>query len=199
MNTATGAILWQPHTSDAVPSGIGSPLAKHPGNRIPQGNFKFRKRDHQTLLKPLMATPTQSPLQKTGQLQSVVTMVQKKVTLEQPQRDKSTHRDRSEDDVIARRHPDGTFMSAPYHLITAPPEQAEEFLLYSTDRFNRDDLEDELTDFGNIFEHRTAFTARYCMAMAVYFEVAWVCGEKWIFPLIPPQMENVSQWKMMSQ
>ena len=32
------------------------------------------------------------------------------------------------------------------------------------------------------------------MAMAVYFEVAWVRGENWIFPPIPPQME-----KMMSQ
>ena len=151
-----------------------------------------RKREHQTLLKPLAATPTQSPLQKTGRLQSVVTVVQKKETLEQPQRDKSTHRDRSEDDIIARRHPDGTFMSAPYHLITAPPEQAEEFLLYCMDRFNRDNFNDELTDFGNVFEHQTAFIAHYCMAMAVYFEVAWVCGERWIFPLILPQMEKMT-------
>ena len=83
-------------------------------------------------------------------------------------------------------------MSVPYHLITAPPEQAEEFLLYCRDRFNRDDFEDELTDFSNVFEHRTAFTARYCMVMAVYFEVAWVRGEKWIFPLIPPQMEKIT-------
>ena len=83
-------------------------------------------------------------------------------------------------------------MSVPYHLITAPPEQAENFLLYCTDRFNRDDFEDELTDFSNIFEHRTTFTARYCMAMAVYFEVAWVRGERWIFPLIPPQMEKMT-------
>ena len=153
-----------------------------------------RKREHQTLQKPLVATPTQSPLQKTGWLQSVVTVVQNKVTLEQPQRDKSTHRDQSEDGIIARRHPDGTFMLAPYHLITAPPEQAEEFLLYCTDRFNRDDFEDELTGFDNVFEHQTTFTARYCMAMVVYFEVAWVRGERWIFPLIPPQME-----KMMSR
>ena len=210
MNTATGAIPRQPHASDAIPSGVGSPLAKHPGNHTPQGNFKFkmqlkvtydcyanlrlpsRKREHQTLQKPLVATPTQSPLQKTGWLQSVVTMVQKKVTPEQPQRDKSTHRDWSEDGVIAQRHPDGTFMSAPYHLITAPLEQAEEFLLYCIDRFNRDNFEDELTDFGNVFEHRTTFTARYCMVMVVYFEVAWVRGERWIFPLIPPQMEKMT-------
>ena len=213
VNTTTGAILWWPHASDAVPSGIGSPLAKHPGNRTPQGNFKFRtqlkvtydsyvdlrprsrKREYQTLPKPLLETPTQSPLQKTGRLQSVVTVIQKKATLEQPQRDKSTHRDRSKDDVIAQQRPDGTFMSAPYHLITAPLEQAEEFLLYCTDRFNRDDFEDEMTDFGNVFEHRTAFIARYCMAMVVYFEVAWVHGEKWIFPLIPSQMEKMTSWQ----
>ena len=118
-NTATGAIPWQPHASDDVPSGIGSPLGKHPGNRVPQGDFSLRfqaqlkamygsytslrqssrKREHQTQPKPIMETPTQLPLQKAGQLQSVVSMVQKK---EQPQRDKSTHQDRSEDGVIAR-------------------------------------------------------------------------------------------------
>ena len=151
-----------------------------------------RKREHQILQKPLTATPTQSPLQKTGWLQSVVTVVQNKVTSAQPQRDRSTHRDWSEDGVIARQHPDGTFMSAPYHLIAAPPEQAEEFLLYCTDRFNRDDFEDKLMDFGNVFERRTTFIARCCMAMVVYFEVAWVRGEKWIFPLIPPQMEKTT-------
>ena len=32
------------------------------------------------------------------------------------------------------------------------------------------------------------------MATAVYFEVAWVRGEKWVFPNIPPEME-----KMMSR
>ena len=150
----------------------------------------MRKREHQTLQKPLTATPTQSPLQKTGRLQSVVTVVQNKVTLEQPQRDR---RDQSEDGVIARWRPDRTFMSVPYHLITTPPEQAEQFLLYCTDRFNRDDFKDELTDFGNVFECRTIFIACCCMAMAVYFEVAWVHGEKWIFPLIPPQMEKTSR------
>ena len=69
---------------------------------------------------------------------------------------------------------------------------AEQFVLYCTDRFNRDDFEDEVKDFGNVFEHRTAFIARYCMAMAVYFEVAWVRGEKWIFPIIPPEMEKMT-------
>ena len=109
VNTVTGTIPQQPHASDDIPSGVGSPLAKHPGNRTPQGNFKFRmqlkamydsyvnlrppsrKREHQTQPKPLVETPTQSPLQKTGWLQSVVSMVQKK---EQPKRDKSMQRDR---------------------------------------------------------------------------------------------------------
>ena len=71
---------------------------------------------------------------------------------------------------------------------------AEQFVLYCTHRFNRDDFEDEVKDFGNVFEHRTAFIARYCMAMVVYFEVAWVCGERWIFLIILPEME-----KMMSR
>ena len=79
-------------------------------------------------------------------------MVQK-VTPEQPQRDKSTHRDQSEDGVIAERRSDRTFMSAPYHLIGAPAMIAEQFVLYCMDRFNRDDFEDEVKDFGNVFEH----------------------------------------------
>ena len=104
VNIATGTISRRPHTSDDVPSGVGSPLGKHPGNRTPQGDLRFRvqlkttyesfislrppsrKREHQTQPKPLVETPTQSPLQKTGRLQSVVSVVQKK---EQPQRTKA--------------------------------------------------------------------------------------------------------------
>ena len=41
-NTLTGTIPQQPHTIGDVPSGVGSPLAKHPGNRIPSGDFSFR-------------------------------------------------------------------------------------------------------------------------------------------------------------
>ena len=205
-NTATSAIPRQPHASDDIPSGIGSPLGKHPGNRVPQGDFRFqaqlkamyksyislrppsRKREHQTQPKPLVETSTQLPLQKTGWLQSVVSVVQKK----KPQRDKSTQWDWSEDGITAHRHLNGTFMSVPYHLIGAPAVIAEQFVLYCTDRFNRDDFEDEVKDFGNVFEHRTAFIACYCMAMAVYFEVAWVRGEKWIFPIIPPEIEKMT-------
>ena len=174
--TATGAIPRQPHTIGDVPSGIGSPLAKLPGNRVPQGDFRLRfqvqlkamygsytsfrqssrKREHQTQPKLLVVTPTQSPLQKTGRLQSVVTVVQK-VTPEQPQRDESTHQDRNEDGVIAQRRSDRTFMMVPYHLIGSPETITKQFVLYCTDRFSRDDFEDEVNDYGNVFGHRTAF------------------------------------------
>ena len=135
-----------------------------------------------------MDTPTQSPLQKTDRLQSVVTVVQK----EQPKRDRSMQQDRCEDDVTIRRRADGTFMTAPYHLIGSPEVIAEQFVLYCTDRFSRDDFEDEVEDFSNVFGHRTTFIARYCMATVVYFEVTWIRGERWIFPNIPPEMEKMT-------
>ena len=101
-------------------------------------------------------------------------------------------RDQSRDVITTHRRSDRTFMSAPYHLIGAPAVITEQFVLYCTDRFNRDDFEDEVKDFGNMFEHRTAFIARYCMAMVVYFEVTWVRGKRWIFPIIPPEMEKIT-------
>ena len=101
-------------------------------------------------------------------------------------------RDRCNDDVPACRCADGTFETAPYHLIGSPETIAEQFVLYCMDRFSRDDFEDEVNDFGNVFGHRTAFIACYCMAMAVYFEVAWVRGERWIFLNIPPEMEKMT-------
>ena len=149
-NTSTGTIPRQPHTIGNIPSGIGSPLAKHPGNCVPSGDFSLksgfqsqmqmfqletkktydwytslkqlypyvkrsslRKRECQAQLKPLVETPSQSPLQKTGQLQSVVTVVHK----EQPKKDRSTQRDRCDDDAPACRCNDGMFETAPYHLI----------------------------------------------------------------------------------
>ena len=148
-----------------------------------------RKRECQTQPKLLVETPTQLPLQKTGRLQSVVSVVQKK---EWPKRDRSTQRDRSKDDITAHRRSDGTFMSVPHHLIGSPAVIAEQFVLYCTDRFNRYDFEDEVKDFGNVFEHRTAFIACYCMATVVYFEVAWVHGKRWIFPIILPEMEKMT-------
>ena len=80
----------------------------------------------------------------------------------------------------------------PYHLIGSPEVITEQFVLYCTDRFSQDDFEDEVNDFGNVFGHRTAFIMRYCMATAVYFEVAWVRGYRWIFPNIPPEMEKMT-------
>ena len=147
-----------------------------------------KKRECQTQPKPLIEIPTQSPLQKTGRLQSVVSVVQK----EQPKRDRSTQGYWCEDEVTARRRTDGTFEVAPYHLIGSPETIAEQFVLYCTDRFSRDSFEDEVNDYGNMFGHRTAFIARYCMATAVYFEVTWVHGEKWVFPNIPPEMEKMT-------
>ena len=41
-NTSTGTIPRQPHTIGNVPSGVGSPLPKHPGNRVPSGDFSLR-------------------------------------------------------------------------------------------------------------------------------------------------------------
>ena len=113
------------------------------------------------------------------------------VCKEPPKKD-STLQDRCKDDVTARRCADGTFMTAPYHLIGAPGVIAEQFVLYCTDRFSRDDFADEVEDFGGMFGHRTAFIARYCMATVVYFEVAWIRGERWIFPNIPPEMEKMT-------
>ena len=147
-----------------------------------------RKRECQAQPKPLMETPSQSPLQKTGRLQSVVTVVHK----EQPKKDRSMQRDRCNDNAPACRCDDGTFETAPYHLIRSPETIAEQFVLYCMDRFSRDDFEDEVNDFGNVFGHRTAFITHYCMAMVVYFEVAWVRGERWIFPNIPPEMEKMT-------
>ena len=119
VNTMTATIPWQPHRIGDIPSGIGSPLAKHPGNRVPSGDFtpklgfqsqlqafqletkkaynwymtlkqlypyvnrsSSRKRECQAQPKPLVEMPSQSPLQKTGQLQSVVTVVHR----EQPKK-----------------------------------------------------------------------------------------------------------------
>ena len=123
VNTATSTTPQQPHTIGDVPSGVGSPLARHPGNRVALGgDFSLkpgcqsqlqvfqahtqkmydwytklkqsqscakrpssRKWERQAQPKPLMDTPTQSPLQKTGLLQSVVSVVKK----EQSKRDRS--------------------------------------------------------------------------------------------------------------
>ena len=80
----------------------------------------------------------------------------------------------------ARWHSDRTFESAPYHLCGSPEEVAEPFVLYITNKFGREEFQDEVEDFGNVFGHRTAFVARFCMATAVYFKIAWVRGYRWV-------------------
>ena len=183
-STATSATLRQPHTADDIPSGIGSPLARHPSNCEPWGGDlrstpgyqalmkKFqdhsqktydwytklkqsqscsqrpssRKREHQAPPKPPTDTPTQSPLQKLGRLQSVVSVIKR----EQP-KDRGTPRDPADDDIPICRCSDETFESAPYHLCRSLEAIAEQFVLYCTDRFGREEFQDEVEDFGNVF------------------------------------------------
>ena len=144
-----------------------------------------RKREHQAAPKPPGGTLTQSPLQKSGRLQSVVTIVKK-----QPQ-DQGASR-YPDDNVPARWYSNQTFQSTPYHLCGSPEDKAEPFVLYITDKFGGAKFQDEVNDFGNVFGHRTAFVARFCMATAVYFEIAWVRGYRWVFPNIPPKMERMT-------
>ena len=81
---------------------------------------------------------------------------------------------------------------APYHLIgicevegKRDQESEKHLLLYMMDRFTWEHYSPELNDFGNAFSSKTVFVTRFCMAVALYFEITWVRGEKWIFPLIP--------------
>ena len=52
-------------------------------------------------------------------------------------------------------------------------------------RFSWDYYSPKLNDFGNAFGAKTVFVTKSCMVAALYFEVTWTRGEKWIFPLIP--------------
>ena len=210
----------QPHKIGDVPRGVGSPLGRHPSNReqygkgdhrstpefwalmkkvddhaqktydwysrLKQSQSSCRKREHQVAPKPPGSTPTQSPLQKSGCLQSVVFIVKK----EAPQ-DRGASRD-PVDDIPIRWQDDRTFESAPYHLCGSPEDKAEAFVLYITNKFGQREFQDEVEDFGNVFGHRTAFVACFCMATAVYFEIAWVRGYRWVFPNIPPEMERMT-------
>ena len=208
-NTAgvvTSTTPRQPHKTGDVPRGIGSPLdnfdiqtrerlqktynwysqlkKSQSRSRMPSS----RKREHQLAPKPPGGTPTQSPLQKSGHLQSVVTIVKK-----QPQ-DQGASR-YSDDNVPAHWYSDQTLESTPYHLCGSPEDKAEPFVLYITDKFGWAEFQDEVDDFGNVFGHRTAFVACFCMATAVYFEITWVRGYHWVFPNIPSEMERMTSWR----
>ena len=132
----------QPHTLGDIPSGVGSPLARHPSNHEHWGEGDLRstpgyqalmkkvqdhtqktydwynwlkqsqsstqrpssrKRECQAAPKPPADTPTQSPLQKSGRLQSVVSVMKR----EQP-KDRGASRD-PDDDIPARWHSNRTF------------------------------------------------------------------------------------------
>ena len=86
---------------------------------------------------------------------------------------------------------------APYHLIGIweamgweGQDSEKALLLYIMDRFTWEYYSPELNDFRNAFGSKTVFITRSCMAAALYFEVAWARGEKWIFPLIPDLMSR---------
>ena len=86
---------------------------------------------------------------------------------------------------------------APYHLIGVQEvmgwegqDSEKALLLYIMDRFTWEYYSPELNDFGNAFGSKTVFITRSCMAAALYFEVAWARGEKWIFLLIPDLMSR---------
>ena len=71
-------------------------------------------------------------------------------------------------------------------------------MLYITDKFGRAEFQDEVEDFGHVFGHRTTFVARFCMATAVYFKIAWVRGYRWVFPNIPLEMERMTSRRGVS-
>ena len=67
-------------------------------------------------------------------------------------------------------------------------ESEKDLILYFMNRFSWDHYGPELGDFGNAFGGHTVYVTRFCMAAALYLEVAWARGEKWIFPVIPDKL-----------
>ena len=144
----------------------------------------LRKREH-TQSRAVTPTPMQSPAQKTFKLKSTVTVVEP--ALQPRHRSSSRHRLRVSDTPVWHPH-----RGVPYHLIgicevegKGDQESKKHLLLYIMDRFTWEHYSPELNDFGNAFGSKTVFVTRFCMAVALYFEIAWARGEKWIFPLIP--------------
>ena len=155
-----------------------------------------RKREH-IQLRAVTPTPTQSPAQKAFKLKSMVTIVEP--ALQPRHRSSSHHRSSSLHRSSSRHRPQVSdtpvwrpHRGAPYHLIGVckvegkrDQESEKHLLLYIMDCFTWEHYSPELNDFGNAFGSKTLFVTRFCMAAALYFEVAWARGEKWIFPLIP--------------
>ena len=215
-NTSRDTSSEDQHGDQDVPRGMGSPLTRlHPGHRVPQGtgdkarqqtafqdamrqcytNYasrsRSRKREHHQA-PPSAPTPTQSPAQKTSKLKSIVTVVNK------PPQPKSERGgcDRSRAEPTSVWHPTSR---APYHLMGVRAvagerdhESEEDLIKYMMNRFTWEHYSAELHDAANAFGGRTTYVARFCMAMALYFEVTWIRGEKWIFPVIPEELTETT-------
>ena len=159
-----------------------------------ESRSRSRKQEHQTIPKTVSVTPTQSPLQKTVKLKSIMSKVQKAPVDQGKSHSQSCNRrhdqSRARQEEPVQRAFEVTYSSAPYHLMDGGKKDAKEFLLYLTNRFTRDYFGPEITDLGRVFKGQTAYMARWCMVMAVYFEVVWVQGVRWVFPLIPDAMTD---------
>ena len=208
------AVPRQPHSDQGIHRGIGSPLATFPDNRTPMGTgdgsnqqqafqtalkqcysdyasgrSSSRKREHTQPRRTAAPTPIQSPAQKNFKVKSTVTLVE---PASQPRQRSHSHRGQVSEMPAWRPH-----RRVPYHLIGIRKAMGREgqdsekaLLLYIMDRFTWEYYSPELNDFGNTFGSKTVFITRSCMAAALYFEVAWARGEKWIFPLIPDLMSR---------
>ena len=149
------------------------------------GRSGSRKREHTQSRGTAAPTPMQLPAQKNFKVKSTVALVE---PASQPRCRSSSHcRGRVSEMPTWRPH-----RRAPYHLIGVREVMGQEgqdsekaLLLYIMDRFTWEYYSPELNDFGNAFGSKTVFITRSCMAAALYLEVAWARGEKWIFPLIP--------------
>ena len=204
----------QPHSDQGVHHGVGSPLAAFPDNRMPMGTgdgsnqqqafqtvlkqcysdyvsgrSSSRKREHTQSRRTAAPTPTQSPAQKNFKVKSTVTLVE---PASQPRCRSHSRQGQASEMRAWRPH-----RRAPYHLIgireaigLESQDSEKALLLYIMDRFTWEYYSPELNDFGNAFGSKTLFITRSCMAAALYFEVAWARGEKWIFPLIPDLMSS---------
>ena len=193
------AALRQPHSDQAAfpdnrtPMGTGDRSNQQQGfqtvlkqcySDYASGRSCSRKREHTQSKKTAVPTPMQSPAQKNFKVKSTVTLVEP--ALQPRRRSSSRRRGQASETPAWRPH-----RRAPYHLIGIREVMGREgqdsekaLLLYIMDRLMWEYYSPELNDFGNAFGSKTVFITRSCMAAALYFEVAWARGEKWIFPLI---------------
>ena len=153
---------------------------------------KSRKWEHVKGTLAASSTPTQSSAQKSFKLKSTVTVVD--------QANKPKLRDRSRNRRWLQENPAWRpECTAPYHLIGVrevageeDKESEKDLILYFMNRFSWGHYGPELNDFGNAFSGNTIWATRFCMAAALYLEVAWARGERWIFPVIPDKLTKTS-------